>query len=321
MIEEKAIELAKSYLITNDFPQLIEWFTVNRVDMLKAGCVSVNGDEETLIPGIAAVCCVHMGIKIIDDLIDEDLRGIQKKIGVGQAANAAYIYQATGYQIITESNLTLEIKLKVLESLLHFAKITSIGQYYDAVYVQNKKDYFHALSLKSGPLFGDCMRIGGLLNDASKIETNTLYQLGVYYGYLIQLNDDLSDIFALPASNDWLPNRNNLPLIYASENNHPKQKRFLEIRNLTLQSNEFLEEAQQIIISSGSYLNVIEDIIWQAHIFQQLLNESDLKNKQPLQGLLVELISPIQYKINSFDLSFSYQELVNWVIKTRRNKS
>ena len=321
MVEQKAYNLAIKYLENEDFPQITDWFTVNRVDMLKAGCLAVDGNIHSLIDGIAAVCCIHMGIKIIDDLIDQDDRGIHKEIGVAQASNAAYIYQATGIQIIVESSLPAKIKLKTIEYLIHFAKMTSIGQYFDATQLNNQKDFFHALSLKSGPLFGDCMRIGGVINGATQQESQSLYDLGVIYGYLIQLNDDLSDTFGKPASNDWLPNRTNLPLIYASQNPHEKQKRFNQIRNRVFDSEDILMEAQQILISSGAYFKVIEDIIWQSNKFQTLLDKTQLKNKQPLQELLDELMHPVIQKINTLNLTYKYDQLEDWVIQRRRENA
>lgn len=317
MIEKQAHQLALKYLETKDFPQLQKWFTINRVDMLKAGCLAVGGDIDTLKEGIAAVCCVHMGIKIIDDLIDEDKRGIQHEVGVSQAANAAYIYQATAYKIIVEASMPTQTKLHIIDDLIHFGKTTSIGQYYDASQIKTIEDYYHALSLKSGPLFGDCMRIGATLNGATVTEADQLYQLGVIYGYLIQLNDDLSDTFAKPASNDWLPNRTNLPILYASQLEHQKKERFNQIRDLVLHSDDYLEEAQSILISSGAYFKVIEEIIVQSTIFQEKLDRSILKNKQPLQELLDELMSPVRSKINSLGLSYNYDQLSRWIIERR----
>lgn len=318
MIEKKAIEIALNYLNDDDFPQLTNWFTVNRVDMLKAGCAAVGGNISNLAEAIAAVCCVHMGIKIIDDLIDEDKRGIHQQVGVGQAANAAYIYQATGLKIIMESSYSLPQKMDVITYLIHFANKTSIGQYYDATQITSINNFFHALELKSGPLFGDCMRIGAAVSGANEIEVNSLYELGVIYGYLIQLNDDLSDTFEAPASNDWLPNRTNLPILFASEIEHENKERFNQIRNQVFNSEEILAEAQQILISSGAYYKVIDEIIWQAHQFRDLLSKSSLKNKQPLEELLVELMNPVIKKINKLNLSFEYKELENWVINRRR---
>ena len=321
MIEKKAINIAIARLKNKEFPQLIDWFSVNRVDMLKAGCLAVGGDLETLPDAIAAVCCIHMGIKIIDDLIDEDQRGIHVNVGVGQAANAAYIYHATGIQIILDSSYPVHQKIKVIESLVHFAKKTSIGQYYDATQIFVPNNFYHALKLKSGPLFGDCMRIGAIVNNATEEEAYALYQLGVIYGYLIQLNDDLSDTFATPASNDWLPNRTNLPLLYASLTSHEKQARFNQIRDKVFESETILKEAQQILISSGAYFKVIEDIIWQAHLFRELLSNATLKNKQPLEELLIELMNPVIKKIDSLGLSFEYSELESWVIDRRRQNA
>jgi geranylgeranyl pyrophosphate synthase len=321
MIEKKATEIALNYLLHQDFPQLIKWFTVNRVDMIKAGCLAVGGEISNLSEAITAVCCIHMGIKIIDDLIDEDQRGIQAEVGVGQAANAAYIYQATGIKIILDSNYSYDQKMKVIDYLIHFSKITSIGQYYDATQISTINNFYHALELKSGPLFGDCMRIGAVVSNATEEETQTLYQLGVIYGYLIQLNDDLSDTFATPASNDWLPNRTNLPLLYASNLPHEKQIRFNQIRNQVFDSETMLAEAQQILISSGAYFKVIEDIIWQSHLFRELLEKSSLKNKQPLEELFIELMDPVIKKINKLKLTFDYQELESWVINRRRQNA
>lgn len=318
MLEEKVRTLAIKFLEDSDFPHLAQWFTVNRIDMLKAGCAAVNGKQELLVDATAAVCCVHMGIKIIDDIIDEDQRGIQKELGIGQAANAAYIYQASAYKIILESNYPTSVKMKIINYLIHFAKVTSIGQFYDATQIETEQDFFHALSLKSGPLFGDCLRIGAAINpSATEQEIEILYNLGVIYGYLIQLNDDLSDTFKTPASNDWLPNRTNLPILYASNTSHEKQGRFKKIRNQVLENKEKLHEAQQILISSGAYFKVIEDIIWQAHLFRQLLIPADIENKQPLETLLNELMEPVKNKINSLNLTYSFEELQRWVINRR----
>ncbi len=52
--------------------------------------------------------------------------------------------------------------------------------------------------------------------------------LGVRFGEIIQIMDDLDDAFQSPAKPDWQRQDNNLAILYAKTADHPAQAQFLD---------------------------------------------------------------------------------------------
>ena len=85
-------------------------------DILVPACTAVGGTKEQAVPGVAALGCLQIAILIIDDLLDEDLRGVHHQIGSAQAANLASTFQSDGLRIITGLDLPADTRLGILRS-------------------------------------------------------------------------------------------------------------------------------------------------------------------------------------------------------------
>jgi geranylgeranyl pyrophosphate synthase len=55
---------------------------------------------------------------------------------------------------------------------------------------------------KSSPFFGTALQIGALLGDFSAKNVGGLKELGILYGEMVQIHDDLNDALAVPANPD-----------------------------------------------------------------------------------------------------------------------
>jgi geranylgeranyl pyrophosphate synthase len=136
------------------------------------------------------------------------------------------------------------------------------------------------------------MHLGAIFAGAQEELQRAFYNLGCILGELVQIQDDLADAFAVPASPDWLAGRHNLPILYASLVEHPQKERFLELaHNIAEPSN--LAQAQQILIASGALSYCIYQLISRYERAKILLDEMTLANREPLQHIFDQRLLPV----------------------------
>src|ERR1044071_860970 len=75
------------------------------------GCESVGGSKEQAIPGILAIGYAHVGILLVDDMLDADPRGDYHQLGMPAASNLACFFQAAALQAL--SGLTRDERIQV----------------------------------------------------------------------------------------------------------------------------------------------------------------------------------------------------------------
>lgn len=255
-------------------------------------CEAVGGNVEEAIPAAAAIACLQIGILLIDDLLDEDPRGVHHTIGTAQAANLAATFQAVGLDAISSSAAKPQTKLRVLHHLNEMLLTTAFGQHLDIHNPSNEDDYWQLVRTKSTPFFREAFYIGALLGQATDEVAKNIRQLGDLYGEIIQIHDDINDALAVPANPDWIMGRFPLPLLFAQVVDHPERERFIQLRtNITRP--EALEEAQTILIRCGAISYAVAHLIERHKKAQQLLESMPLVNKQKLSGLLDTAIAPV----------------------------
>ncbi|MEZ4834501.1 MAG: polyprenyl synthetase family protein [Caldilineaceae bacterium] len=155
-----------------------------------------------------------------------------------------------------------------------------------------EEGYWKLIRAKSSPFFGAALCIGGLLGGGQEEITQRLWEIGVRYGEIIQINDDLDDAFAVPASPDWLDNHCSLPILYADSVAHPERDHFRWLRsNVSDPAN--LSEAQAILIRSGSVSYCIYHLNELITQLDRMIDNAQLTNADVLHRLVAEVAAPV----------------------------
>lgn len=205
---------------------------------------SVGGEFEISLAAVSAIAFMHLGILIVDDMLDEDPRGEYNKIGSGRAANIASAFQSLGLEAITQSKIKSSLKLRAFQILNMMSLRTSYGQELDNYNLADEVSYWRVTQTKSSPFFGAAFELGALVGGASLEICQQFNQLGELYGEIIQIHDDLNDTLSSPAGPDWTKGRFPLPILFATIVQHPDQELFLELRNNTQNSTSLKSEVQ-----------------------------------------------------------------------------
>ena len=88
----------------------------------------------------------------------------------------------------------------------------------------NEKDYYNIISRKTGSLFACCFQLAAVSNGIhSKKKMESLYNMGLKFGMIFQIKDDIldyssSDITGKLMGNDLKESKINLPLLLAIKN-------------------------------------------------------------------------------------------------------
>jgi geranylgeranyl diphosphate synthase, type I len=256
-------------------------------------CEAVGGTVAQAIPAVAAMACLHLAIKAVDDMLDADPQGPHHELGYPMTANVAGALQAAGLAAITQSEAPAASQALVLHRLHAMLLTTALGQYWDVQNPNTEEAYWRVARTKSAPFFGATLFVGAALGGADVATATQLGQLGELYGEMIQIHDDLNDVMAVPASVDWLQARHPLPILFAELVPHPDQARFRVLRRQVEEPNA-LAEAQEIVLRCGAVSYAL-DQLWQRH--QQAIvwqHQMQLAQPEVIGQLLAEVIEPVE---------------------------
>jgi geranylgeranyl diphosphate synthase type I len=239
------------------WPQMLEFLerAVSRQGSIweypAAACRAVGGSEETAVPAAAAILCSVAGIRLVDDILDDDPHGDYRVIGAGPAANLALAFQSAGHLLLDDPAIPLAIRPALQACLAETSLATCRGQDLDARELQSEEEYWQVVEGKTPPLFGAALRMGALLGGAADETADGLARLGRVLGRFIQVSDDATDALANPACADWKRRGNNLAILYAMTALHPDREEFLRL-SLAVEDSVALAAAQKILLRSGA---------------------------------------------------------------------
>lgn len=216
-------------------------------ELVEVAARSVGSDVDCTAV-CAAVGLLQQAIVIVDDILDNDSRGIQWKVGPGMAANIALAMAAASTAVITHSKQPAEVVTAVCRILARCNADTAVGQWLDAMRpLDDEATYWRVVRAKSTPFYGMVLAAGGVLGGADTAVAQSLYDLGVSLGEAVQVRDDMTDAFAVPASPDWY-GRQNLLILYAMLT---ERDAFNPLYQQVHQP-KILEEAQQFLADCGA---------------------------------------------------------------------
>ena len=257
-------------------------------------CRAVGGVVDNVVPVVTAVGCCHISIVLVDDILDDDPKGLYRRLGAGVSANFGLAFQSIAYRIVQqiaeEMGWDTAVKQGMLAELIHLNLKTAYGQHLDVQEILSEDHYWATVEAKSTPYYGAGFYLGALAGGADEQLAERLRQFGCLIGKIIQISDDLADVYQTPASPDWQRSTGNLAILYARLAEHSGRNRFEallpQIADLAV-----LEEAQQILLESGAVSYCIYHLLQTAREARAVLNNCTLAQPLLLQQFLAERIA------------------------------
>lgn len=268
-----------------------------------SACQSLDRSPELAIPASAAVLASQAAIIIVDDILDEDPKGIHREIGVGKAANLALALESLAFECLMESPASARAKHSAIRSLSDMFSITSFGQAQDVGQISSEVEYWSMIRNKSTPFYGTALQLGALLAEGTDEVAESFHELGVIVGEIVQLHDDLFDAFETPAKPDWRRQSNNLLILYALTVEHEEREEFLDILS-DVSAAKSLKRLQEILLSSGAVSYCIYHLNGRHERCRQLIDRMELPNTQPMQDLVESQVGPMRSILNEAGVAF-----------------
>jgi geranylgeranyl pyrophosphate synthase len=261
-------------------------------------CQALGGTQDQALPAMASMAALHTTIIMVDDLLDSDQRFESLGYSNGEVANFAVALQAIGLESISRSGYDQTNQILIMNRLNEMLASTSLGQHWDThSYSLDESTYWHIAQAKSSPFFGAAFFAGALAGDASLKTAEALYDIGVIYGILVQIHDDIKDSLEVPAAADWKKG-NSLPILFASKVNHPQKEQFL-ILQTKIDDPQIVKEAQKILFSCGAISYCTHQAIHHYEKASAMTKKIDLINQTSIINLLDEINSPIHHLLNT----------------------
>lgn len=251
-------------------------------------CQAVDGDLQAVVPVITAVACSHISIVLVDDILDDDPKGLYHQLGAGVAANLALAFQAVAYRVVV--GMDTAVKPHLLAELITLNLQTARGQHMDVQPELSEAHYWATVTAKSTPYYGAGFYLGALAGGAGPEVADELRRFGVLIGQIIQVSDDLADVYQSPACPDWRRGGGNLAILYARLADHEHKDRFVALLP-QIEAVEVLEEAQQILLQSGAVSYCIYHLLQLARQAREVLADCSLARPELLPQFLAERVA------------------------------
>lgn len=248
-------------------------------------CQAAGGRRIDALPLAAAIACLQLSIILVDDILDDDPRGAHMTHGPGPIANMALAYNNLAAQLVIAAPYEQGRKLEIISELTRVGLQTAVGQHLDVQNLAGQANYWKVVTAKSTPFYGGALKVGAIAGGASDTLAAEVYDLGVLFGEIIQIEDDLTDALETPANADWSQGRNNLLILYALTTDHAKRDRFAGLIG-QVDDPAALAEAQQILVSSGAVSYCAYLLVHRYQSASKLLSEMSLPAPRPLSDLL-----------------------------------
>jgi geranylgeranyl pyrophosphate synthase len=248
-------------------------------------CQAAGGQRADALPLAAAIACLQLSIILVDDILDDDPRGAHVRHGPGPIANMALAYNNLAMRLVDAAPYDSSAKRAIASELARVGLQTAVGQHLDVQNLGGQANYWKVVTAKSTPFYGGALKVGAVAGGAAATVAASCYDLGVIFGEIIQIEDDLADALQSPANADWTQGRNNLLILYARTTDHARRQRFAELLP-RVDDAAALVEAQHILVSSGAVSYCAYLLVHRYQAASRLLAQMDLPSPRPLSDLL-----------------------------------
>ena len=312
---ERRVDLIKQRMLA--VPEIAAW--PEMADIVRSGkakgtsipcweypllaCRAMGGSEEQALPGMAATACMLNSIHLLDDMLDEDERGLYHTLGAGHVANIATAFQAVAPRMLDGLDLPGDRLAALHAAIARGGLATAYGQYLDASPLEGdpEENYWRVSLSKTPPLFGAAFYLGAVLGGADLEVASRIEGLGKSVGRMIQAGDDMSDALESPPNPDWRTRWNNLVILFALVAEHEERDRFEALLD-SVDQPESLAEAQEILVRSGAISYGCYHVIQGYREGREALAALDLPAPEALGELFEELIAPARSLFESLDI-------------------
>jgi len=236
----------------------------------------MGGEINEVNHKIAAIIeFIHTATLLHDDVVDQSTKRRNIKTANALFGNAAsilvgdFIYSRSFQMMVGINNMEI---MKILSDTTNAISEGEVLQLLNSHNPDiNEKQYFKVIQFKTAKLFEACGSLAGISNNKST-ETNDLYsRLGLHFGIIFQLIDDILDYsgnatqIGKNIGDDLSEGKITLPLIYAMKDSSRQQR-------------DLIKEA--IKVGDISKLPDIIDIITETKSISkvQIESEKQLKN-------------------------------------------
>lgn len=196
---------------------------------------------EDILMTACALETYHNYTLLHDDLMDNaDLRRGHETVHRKWDANTAILSGDT--MLVMAYERMMQCPQDKLADILRLFTETALeigeGQQYDMEFEQRsdvrEEEYIEMIRLKTSVLLACALKMGAILGDAPKDDTELLYDLGVKVGLAFQLQDDYLDVYGDPKvfgkaiGGDITSNKKTYMLIQAFAHANAEQRKELE---------------------------------------------------------------------------------------------
>ena len=133
-----------------------------------------NASDDRLWHAVTALACLHIGIVMVDDILDDTPNDAIRDFGTGKVANASQALQAMASRVISKADLSDSAKLRALNEVAEIGFGTAFGQSLDAAGSRSEESHWKALLNKSTPFYAGALRLGGYFSGASDAQLKAL---------------------------------------------------------------------------------------------------------------------------------------------------
>ncbi len=255
-------------------------------------CLAAGGTERDAEPGVAAIFCLVLGVRLVDDLMDGD-PGPWEELGAGATANLAFALQAAAGEVLDAAYLCSDQR-RLCHSLIHRAVLeTARGQALDSGPAVSEEGYWQIVEAKTSPLVSAALAVGGVLAAVSPATLEKLSAVGSPLGKMMQVNNDLADAMHGEACPDWQRPSHNLALLYAYSADHEDREEFVDLCQ-EVEDAEALARAQEILLRCGAVSYCAYQLLELHRVALAAVRAIALKDSSPLERRLDRQLKPLE---------------------------
>jgi geranylgeranyl pyrophosphate synthase len=289
--------VANRYRLFSDWPEISTLICETAADnrylrIPKEIAKSINAPEHITGAAVVAIACLQLSLAVIDDILDGELVGFHVSYGIGPAANAGCLLQTLGQDALLNCPVPCAQNIAALKLYQETSLTVALAQNTDSHPGVSETGYWEICNAKSGAFFGFMMAICATLA-GWQAGSQILYKLGRLYGEIVQIQDDLQDALATPATPDWLGESGSLPLFFAASVPHAERERFVMLREQVGDVNR-LKEAQSILFRSGAVSYSLHEIMRRQQQAGELIAQLEEAQRPTLERIFDELILPVR---------------------------
>jgi hypothetical protein len=172
------------------------------------------GDADAAVPTFEPMAALIEGIRIIDDIQDEEEVCLAVEVGPERALKLARGALALSLHMIAALPLRGVRWRAACASFGRGLRETAIGQELERTATGGFASFWNVVDRKTAPLVATALETGALAAGAEPARAAELARLAVPFGRLLQIGDDCHDSLG-PDAADWRAPQNNLLMAYA----------------------------------------------------------------------------------------------------------